>query len=752
MSDFANRSLSKYKIHFTCFAGAASRSLLVLLVTMLLASNTLSMARTWDKSCIDNESFDSNTFIENASPQKINGNLIDAVMHRGSIIPSMIKMTIDSTVGTYNHSVDYCPWSDPMPLAARRVPSDLSRDVCYTMKVGSHQIQNAFVMDISDPEKAADNQKYREENLEEITDELKEFNFGNCMADMNSLLFANYDQMLFTVTEYKYSLPDFSSKINLVTPQNFYFLREKLHGNIRNVVNKELHFAHEEDKTWHDVLLFQMARSVNLVHLRGWVHRDIKNENFYVKKTVDKRIEVRLGEFLGSRMKSTHQRIETHIDDETYGGPFYIPIDAKNHPDDLGNDYYALGMAMIELITHRSVEDNITQLQPKLNLATLDHSEVLEQDKVEAKMELDFDPLLEGIDLSNVKQSQEIVKERREERMENIIADESKTKNKSPSQEQDLDFSLDSTSLFDVSSIDMNFLSIVTPGNSKSISNYRVLEADNRNLSSNGRLLTKKNDYGEISIDTFNIDSPTYGEMNFDPHANKQTDTFVQSADKEITDLIVHEEFQILDKEMSLASVEDFQLQDPIIKFEQAVEVKVLENPSLNVFKEDEVKPVQTATSTTAYNAQKEADAMIKRMASLKYYERFIDLRIFGQANDAEITQARQENANMNALQFCYKEFEDYRKSGTQNLKYFKSGLTTTECLMVFIARSILQSENYKSGGFNYFNLLDAAFNMESMNDVFDMIAIDRNASEVAASQMMSFEQYLNSYRRRLLI
>lgn len=739
------------KIHFTCFSSSASRSLLVLLVSLLLASNTLSMVRTWDRQCIDNESFSSDTFIEQKNPQRINGYLIEAAVHRGSIIPSMIKMTIDSSVGTYNHSVEYCPWSDPMPLAPRRVPSNLSRDVCYTMKVGSHQIQNAFVMDINDPEKAVDNQKYREENLEEITDELKEFNFGNCLSDMNSLLFANYDQMLFTVNEFKYSLEDLSQKINLVTPQNFYFLREKLHGDLRQVVNKELHFAHEEDVTWHDVILFQMARAVNMIHLRGWVHRDIKNENFYVKKTVDKRIEVRLGEFLGSRMKSSHQRVETHIDDDTYGGPFYIPADAKNHPDDLGNDYYALGLAMIELITHRSVEDNMTSAIKNLNIASLDQSEVLVQDKVELQMELQFDPVLEGIDLTNIKKSQEIVEERREERIEERIelTNKSDSKDKVKANEPDLDFSLDSTSLFDVSSIDMNFLSIVTPGQDKHTSNYRILESSNRNLSNNGRILTK-NSYGEFDVDTFLIDSPTYGELNFDPHANKETDTFVKKAEDDMTDLMVHQEFQILDKEISLPSVENVILDNQLIVAEQTVETKVF-NSNLNVFKEDEMKVVQQATSTTAYNAQKEADALIKRMSSMNYYERFIDLRIFGNSNDPELVKAKQENVNMNALQFCYKEFEDYRKTSPQNLQYFKSGLTTTECLMIFIARSLLQSDNYKSESYNYFNLLDAGFNMNSMNDVFNMIAIDRNVTATHAAKMVSFTEYYQMYNRILI-
>jgi serine/threonine protein kinase len=743
-----------FKNYFTCLSNKANRVLLALLVTLSLASGALSMARTWDGKCIDNETINPDVFLASKNPQMINGKLLEAVGHRGSIIPSMIKMSIDSTVGTYNHSVEYCPWSDPMTLAPRRNDSKLSRDVCYIMKVGSHQIQNAFLMDVNDPNKAADNQKLREENLEEIVDEIKEFNMGHCLADMNPLLFANYEQMLFTVTEFKYSEPDFRAKYDLYTPQNFYFLREKLHGSVRDVVNKKLHFAHEEDVTWHDVILFQMARAVNMIHLRGWVHRDIKNENYYVKKTVDKRIEVRLGEFLGARMSSTHKRVETSVDDETYGGPFYIPADAKNHPDDLGNDYYALGLAMEELITHRSVEDNITQASPKVNLATFDKSEVLVEDKVELKMEEDFDPIFADLNLDNIAESQNIVEERKEERKEEQIKKDSKP------QDDALDFSLDSTNMFDVASLDMNFLSIVTPENNKSVGVYRNLSAK-RNLSDGRKLSAERNlenkervlsggQYGDFDVTSFNIDSGSYGELNFDPHANKEVDKFVVDAENEITDLQVHEEFQILNKEISLPSVDDFILPDNVITFEHAVETRVVES-NLNVFKEAETKRDQPATSTTAYNAQQEADKLIRSMASTKYYERFIDLRIFGNANDSEFNAAKSENKNMRGLQLCYQEFNDYKNSGSKGVSSFKSALTTTECLMVFVARSILQSDYHNKGGVNYFNLLDPAFNMNTMNDVFDMIAEDRRKTEEANSKMITFDQYYQLYNRILI-
>ena len=98
--------MSTVKNYFTCLS---NKALLALLVTLYLASGTLSMARTWDGKCIDNETITTDIFLENKNPQMINGKLLEAGGHRGSIIPSMIKMSIDSTVGTYNHSVANAP-------------------------------------------------------------------------------------------------------------------------------------------------------------------------------------------------------------------------------------------------------------------------------------------------------------------------------------------------------------------------------------------------------------------------------------------------------------------------------------------------------------------------------------------------------------------------------------------------------------------------------------------------------------------
>ena len=99
---------------------------------------------------------------------------------------------------------------------------------------------------------------------------------------------------------------------------------------------------------------------------------------------------------------------------------------------------------MIELITHRSVEDVVVAVSAKqnpdkpLNLAVFDHSEVETIDKLETKMDLDFSPLFEGIQLDNVLESQSIVEVRKKEIVQTQI-EKSKTSTKSETK-QDLDF------------------------------------------------------------------------------------------------------------------------------------------------------------------------------------------------------------------------------------------------------------------------------------------------------------------------
>lgn len=741
----------KLSIHFMSLSRKTS-VLLGLLVMSMLAMSSHSLVRTWDSVCIDNESFSKQSFLSNENPQKINHNLFKAVNKRGSIIPSVIKNDMDSTVGQYNHTITYCPWSDPMPLAPSKENTSLSRPVCYTMKVGAQQLENAFTMDVNDLKEAETVQQQRDLSLEEIVTELKEFNFGNCMADMNPLLFANYDQMLYTVTEFKYSADDLKHKYNLVTPQNFYFLREKLHGTVRDVVNKKLHFEDEHDPTWHDVIMFQMARSVNMVHLRGWTHRDIKNENFSVKKTVDKRIEVRLGEFMEARMKSSHSRVADK-DDTTYGGPFYLPMDAKDHPLDMGNDLYALGLSMEELITHRSVEDVVVAVQTKqnpstpMNIAKLDNSEVFTLDKLETEMNLDFSPLMDGIDLDNIVESQSIVENKKKEiATEKINATKSESEKTQKADELDFgNFNFTSENMFSIESIDFGEGTIVTPTNLNIENNgYRMLSAkrnlnEKRNLSSKDRILTKS-DYGGLEISTFQIDSPgSYGELNFNPQANEKLNELVVSSEK-LTDLQVHESFQILNKDLSLPSVEDNILPTNIIKFEENVELQMMAS-SNNSMIEIEKKPDQAATTTAGYNAQKEADNLIRRMSmSSSYYNRFINLRIFKGEQNEEYTKAVNDKVNERAYQLCLTELNDYKKAGGKFVAYMNQELTTLECLMVFLARSLIQNNQQ-----TYFGLLDAELEMKSMNDVFDMIGYDRKVSSEQQSRFKSFEAYMSN-------
>ena len=289
----------KLSIHFNCLSSNASRSMLVLLVITLVLASMQSIPTTWDGKCIKNETINMKMVLDNDisnlddflasdEPIKINYNLYKSVVSRGSAIPSMITIKVDNRASHINNIYTHCPWSEPMPLTPMRYTHfDSSRDVCYTIKVGKQQMDNTLSFDTSVSRDASEIREYKKETLEEFMQNLREFNFGNCLADMNRLLFANYDQMLYTVNQFKFFDPSKNVKYNLQTPENMFMVREKQHGTVRDFIDGTLTIDDHPEKQTRDVIMFQMARAVNLIHLRGWIHKNLKNENFYVKKTVD---------------------------------------------------------------------------------------------------------------------------------------------------------------------------------------------------------------------------------------------------------------------------------------------------------------------------------------------------------------------------------------------------------------------------------------------------------------------------------
>lgn len=741
---------SMLKIHFTCSISKASSSLLTLLVLTLLTSSTVSIYRTWDSACIDNETITVEKLISNTNNYQVNANLYDLMKRRGSVIPAMLNTKIDSRHGAYNDLYEYCPWAEPLSLTPLKAPGKESvRDVCYSVKIGQQQMDNIFNFDSNKKNNQEFLNEIHKQSIEEVVSEIREFNFGNCMADLNHLIYANFEQMLFTVYQFKFFDPETNGKYNLHTPENLFMVREKMHGTLRDFIDEDLKIDDHPDKQVRDVMMFQMARAVNLIHLRGWVHRDIKPENFYIKKTVDKLVEVRLGEFKGAEMKSSHS-VVTDDQEETFGGPFYIPPDAPNHPDDLGNDYYALGASMIELITNKSMEENYTQykksVETKLSthlpeIPELNKAKVTTLEHLEVEMELKKDPILFGIDIENIAQSIELVKERKNEEFDFIL-------NQSDNHVQNV---VQSTNFFDVEAFTMNLATVNTPkiDNLTFDRRNRILESGNN--SRNERILTKNNQssYGQNDedLDLFSIDDQNYNSLNYKPSMNLESKQLFQES-LEISDLKVHETEFILNPQISMESINSVILDKEVIKAEHVIENSVF--ASQNLFKVEETKVTEQLNGQD-YVAQKEVDQLVQRMFSLNYFERFIDLRIFGNdiskyQSDPNFQQAQANN--ITALKFCLKEIQDLSNGSITAKNFIPS---TTECLMILLARSIIQSE--KSD--HYLKMLSAYHyngpEINSMQDVLKAIVNDRK-SAISAQKPISFEQYIQKINQHMLI
>jgi serine/threonine protein kinase len=634
----------------------------------------------------------------------------------------------------------------------RLTSHDSFRDVCYAIKVGKQQLANTVEFDANSTHSAEEMKELKMETLEEVVEGLQEFNFGNCLADMNSLLFANYDQMLYTVNQFKYFDASRGAKYNLQTPENFFFVREKQHGTVRDFIDGNLEIPNHPDKHTRDVIMFQMARAVNLLHLRGWTHKNLKNENFYIKRTVDNLIEVRLGEFKKSVMRQTHV-VQDNTDDETYGGPFYIPLDAVRHPDDLGVDYAALGALMIELLTDESVEQDYTEIKPEIEkknsikleeVFELNTAEVTKVDKIETEMELKLDDLFTGIDLDvldNIQASKKIVQENKVHEEQVIKQAETKMQ---------IDEIQNSFNAFDATSLNLGFASV----NSFSLDQKSL----NLDLRRRERILTK-GDYGQNETTLFTIDADKdYGMMNFKSSFSTNENEIINEA-MDLEDKEVHHVESLLNPTITLESIEDHVLDNKTIKVEHLAVDIALNNDDM--FKEDENKPKVSIKIPQGgkefnynYNGQNEVKILVKRMFSENYFERFINLSIFG--NDSQVTSDPdfQKIANNNTFQYklCNMEVTTYLKKigASQGLM-----LSTTECLMVFLARAILQNESQQVVD-HYFHLLEAhpskTANMRSMDDVIQMIIDDRKLAASYRGKEMDFTTYINGGRRNILI
>jgi serine/threonine protein kinase len=117
-------------------------------------------------------------------------------------------------------------------------------------------------------------------------------------------------------------------------------------------------------------LLFESADVLSYLHLQGWVHRDVKPENFLFDVGG---LGIRLLDFAISRRRVVGWRRFFSGRLPAQGTPSYMPPEQiKGLPPDCGADVYSLGCVFYEILTTRTpfTGDNVNDLLRKHITAT----------------------------------------------------------------------------------------------------------------------------------------------------------------------------------------------------------------------------------------------------------------------------------------------------------------------------------------------------------------------------------------------
>lgn len=758
MNSTNNAPISKYSRLSSSTRRARSLQILVISAVLLISALN-AFNYTWDHNCLDNSSFDWKMFVKSVDDpaREANMKLFYAINNRAMEIPSVIQIIVDTEESLYNDKIDFCPRAQPMPIKQDRVDAIDARDVCFTVKVGPNQIQSAF-MDMYDTSNQQAINTQRQKNLDEFVQEMKEYNFGNCMRDINSYLFASYTQFLYTSAHYKYSNietqgVDNYAKFELVTPQNIYLVREKMLGTVLDVINDKFTFIdHDKTKAFHDVIIFQMARALNIIHLFGFTHRDIKPDNFYVKKTVDRRLEVYLGEFHNSLMG--HREGNNGHEPNVSGSPLFIPADANLHREAQSNDVYQLSLTIEELVSHRKVEDVFFEKHQDIEISQVANNEIFEQDRMEVELEL------------LVNDSQRSVHS-----VEQVRKSLPKQNIKSKSNELDMSLS------FNVEAFDLSYLEVITKDDennkthrrerlrrrqrilvgdrnltkeisanrnlTKEISSDRVLTKEissDRNLTkeiSSDRLLTKEISSDRIlannsqifnneeeMVDTYMtedmfglVNKDNVAELNYNPISNLKTEQFIESLDN-ITDQQVLNDIKL--EKHSLPTGKSQTLNSNLI--EEIDDLMNLEVKKSSVFKLEE-RPMKS----------NEIQNPIKIKENLLSSQYFLDALVKNLAGKDLSKRDINHSANAAHKKVC----DDLL---TQVHQY-----TITECLMILAAKAITQRpEHGQQNSFDYFGILDAEKTLGTMEELVQHVfLVDRQ--RVGKVQTHTMAQYLTS-------
>lgn len=710
------------KASITQFNTTITSRILLSVLCLFLTTPVTAYHDTWDGKCIDNNSFDWTKFVKDPSDptREVNMKLYDALKYRAMEIPSVIQIIIDTNQSMYNDKVDFCPRSEPMPIKQNRFASQDARDVCFTVKVGSSQVESAFV-DMFDGSEQETINSYRDANLKELVHQMKEFNFGNCLRKLNRFLFASYTQFLYTSAHYKFSNinekgPDNYDKWDIVTPENVYLVREKLPGTIMDVINNKFQFMNtdesefktEKTKPFHDVIIFQMARALNIVHKLGFTHRDIKPDNYYIKKTVDRKIEVYLGEFHNSLM--TTYVAKNSEEDHVSGSALFIPKDAEEHVAAQSNDLYQLALTMEELITHRTVEEVLLEAEPDLKIHDIANNSVKIQDKIESELEL-------------------LIENHTEQRSN------AQSSNQSPKQNKLSENNMS----FNIEQLDFSYLNLVVEADKESKSRRRNLrrreriletgnQSHNRRLEIDQRVLSGKtqNQSSEELIesymtgDSFGItNKDNIAELNYNPLANIETKEIIKEAE-EISPSNVLDNLDITTH--SLPSGNKQTASQNLID-----EVDVLMNKEMkenSVFKKED--------SLMPKNEIQNPIELGKGSGKFVSSQIFLDVFIKNLAGKDIDKRELSHKANGGSKSFC---------DSVLNEKV--SDYTELECIMMMAAKAITQRLEYGDPqAFDYFGILDPQRKLVTLEDVVDHVIL-HDRSKVSSFSMISMDDYL---------
>jgi serine/threonine protein kinase len=112
------------------------------------------------------------------------------------------------------------------------------------------------------------------------------------------------------------------------------------------------------------VICYQMARAIFYVHSKGVTHRDVKPENFLMKKSG----RVVLSDFGSAKMIKKGEESLSYLNSRSYRAPELL-LGNKAYSNSV--DIWALACVMIELITRKEIFKGSSTIDCLLNICRI---------------------------------------------------------------------------------------------------------------------------------------------------------------------------------------------------------------------------------------------------------------------------------------------------------------------------------------------------------------------------------------------